>query len=399
MLLVDVSITSHCVAPTGVQRVSRALLSELCARNQGLPVCFDRWQGRWRTLNDSERRRLDAPSGAGFTDFRHRWSAVEVLGGVSSRILPGLAGRHRLPGGVFNGMLVPEKLESRRREEILAIRERLSGASVAVFHDLIPIKFPDLATPRSRKEFSAYLDSLLCYDGIAAVSNASRRDLLAYWADRGVERRPPVETIAPGSGFFAAGGEAAEAGTERTPVILIVATLEARKNHLAVLDACERLWNEGHVFALTLVGRSTRDTGQRVLGRIRALQSNARPVRWLGHVSDEAVRRQYQACRFTLQPSLYEGFGLPVLESLGFGKPCIVSGCGALAETATGGGCHILGDATSGAIADAIRALLTDEPLYRRLVRECRQRTFKDWSRYCEELVTWQGSLRKRAVG
>ena len=194
-------------------------------------------------------------------------------------------------------------------------------------------------------------------------------------------------------------GDVERGGAEKTPEVLMVGTIEARKNHLAVLDACERLWDQGVDFGLTLVGRLSKDTGRSVRERVRALEGKNRPVRWVGHIGDEELKGLYQTCRFTLLPSLYEGFGLPVLESLSYAKPCIVTDRGALAQLAKDGGCSLVSDPGPSALADAIRGLLLNPALYERLVRECRERRFKRWESYCDELATWQRSLKKRAVG
>ena len=204
-----------------------------------------------------------------------------------------------------------------------------------------------------------------------------------------------VATASRGSGAPGAGVVSAGAGA---PMVLMVATIEARKNHIAVLEACQRLWEQGLEFKLNLAGRLSRDTGKNVLDRISRLRKANWPVRWLGHITDAELRWQFSACRFTLHPSLYEGFGLPVLESLSHGKPCIVSDRGALSETAGGGGCYLVSEPAADVIADAMRELLGNQALYERLVAQCSEREFKAWDQYCDEVTIWQRSLKKRAV-
>ena len=397
MLLVDVSFTSHCVAPTGVQRVTREVYRQLHREGKALPVCFDRWCGRWRGLNRRERARMDSPAEARYTNRRHHWSVDEAALGMISRLIPALSRETRLPAEKFDGLLVPEKLENRTPREIRALKTRLSGASISVFHDLIPVKFPQYATRKSAADFPRYLDSLLNYDGVAAVSESSRQDLLSYWAKKRVPSPPPVEAISPGTGLTSMTGEAEDGDAAARPEVLMVGTIEARKNHRAVLEACERLWAQGAEFGLTLAGRLSNDTGGDVPGRVRELQGKNRPIRWIGHVGDEELKRLYQSCRFTLHPSFYEGFGLPVLESLSYARPCIVSDRGALAEIVAEGGCYVVADPTPAALADAIRELLMNSGLYQRLAGECRERRFKQWDEYCDELIAWQRSLKKRA--
>ena len=390
--LVDMSHTARCTLPTGVQRVARAVCRELERRGQALPVSFDRWRGAWRLLDPLERDTLDTPHHGG---RRHRIRPGDALRGAASRVVPGLAARGGIPPRSYRGLLVVEKLESRRAGELAFLRPCLDGPSIAVVHDLIPVKFPAFATRRSLREFRGYLDTLRCYDGVAAVSEASREDLLEYWSARGVRHFPPVAAIAPATDP-PAGAPRPWAGDPESPLVLMVATIEPRKNQGAVLDACERLWRRGVRFSLRLLGRCRRGADP-VAARIAALQARGRPLQWWGHVSDEVLDDAYSACRFTLCPSLYEGYGLPVVESLRRLRPCIVSGRGGLAEVAADGGCLVVPEPGADALAAAMLRLLRDDDCYRDLSAQCARRQYRDWSDYVDDLFGWLGTLARRA--
>jgi glycosyltransferase involved in cell wall biosynthesis len=107
-----------------------------------------------------------------------------------------------------------------------------------------------------------------------------------------------------------------------------------------------------------------------IVRQIWKLQMRGRPLRWLRHVSDETLSCEYRQCRFTIYPSLMEGFGLPIIESLLHGKPCICGGNGALGEVAHGGGCLIIDQSNANALASGIKTLLTDQETYARLSAE-----------------------------
>jgi glycosyltransferase involved in cell wall biosynthesis len=116
-------------------------------------------------------------------------------------------------------------------------------------------------------------------------------------------------------------------------------------------------------------------------------------------VNDETLLRAYENCRFTVYPSLMEGFGLPIAESLAHGKPCVCGGNGALGEVARGGGCLIIDQASENAIAAAIKKLVTDQETYARLCSEARARKYRSWSGYIQELFEHlQPSPRERAI-
>jgi glycosyltransferase involved in cell wall biosynthesis len=238
--------------------------------------------------------------------------------------------------------------------------------------------------PKARAKFESYIVALANFDLVICVSEASRNDLLELWSELGAKPAKtvvetwPVELSVPGKD---------QPSNHLRASILCVGSFEARKNHLALLRAANALWETGLEFDLELIGRSTGAFGSKVEAELRKLHRSARPVRWLKQVNDNVLHRGYQACRFTVYPSLMEGFGLPIAESLIHGKPCICGGNGALGEVARGGGCLIVDQASSDAIADGIKTLLLDQQYYSRLCAEARSRMFRSWSDYTGKLL------------
>lgn len=116
-----------------------------------------------------------------------------------------------------------------------------------------------------------------------------------------------------------------------------------------------------------------------------------------GPADDAGLHAAYQQCAFTVYPSLIEGFGLPVLESLQHGKPCICSDAGALGESARGGGCVSLPSVDARSLAGAIRRLLQDAAELATLAGQARARRFKLWPDYARELTDWMATLPRRS--
>jgi glycosyltransferase involved in cell wall biosynthesis len=179
--------------------------------------------------------------------------------------------------------------------------------------------------------------------------------------------------------------------------VLCVGSIEGRKNHVALLEACEQLWARGATFELRLVGLAQPATGRAALARLRALQAAGRPLRYDGPLDDREVDEAYAASAFTVYPSMLEGFGLPVLESLAHGRPCICSARGALGESARGGGCVALDAVDAAHLAPAIDRLLTEPGALAALAAAARDRPLRTWSNHANELLGWMKTLPRRS--
>jgi glycosyltransferase involved in cell wall biosynthesis len=161
-----------------------------------------------------------------------------------------------------------------------------------------------------------------------------------------------------------------------------------------LLDACAELWGEGIEFKLRLIGCKDLPAPNhvwRILRRVKTLRSAGRDVTWMAHVPEEALHAAYRSCSFTAFPSLREGFGLPIIESLWHGRPVVCGANGALGEVATGGGCET-GDMTETAsLVSALRRLLTDPTGYQQRYGEARKREYRSWAQYWHHLLAVTG--------
>jgi glycosyltransferase involved in cell wall biosynthesis len=393
-LFLDLTHTSHTRARTGVQRVARALRREWAAK--AAAVCFDPYQGAWRPIEPWEEANLVA---AGPSAGRGaRWPLGARLRGYVRRL-----GRRPSPlapleppaGAGVAGVLVPEIFSPAVAAALPALFAASTGPRVALFHDAIALQFPELAPRSTAARFPGYLRELLGFDGVAAVSEASRESLLGYWHWLGVSRTPPVAAIPLGLDPPPPIRTAAEASA--APTVLCVGTIEARKNHAALLDACESLWARGVRFQLRLIGLANAETAGPALERLGRLRAAGWPLRYGGPAGDEALEAAYQECAFTVYPSIAEGFGLPVAESLARGKPCICRTDGALGEVARGGGCMSLGAAGPAEISEAIGRLIGSPADLAALEAAARRRRFRTWAEYAAELLDWMGSLARGA--
>lgn len=141
--------------------------------------------------------------------------------------------------------------------------------------------------------------------------------------------------------------------------ILFVGTLEPRKNLRRLIEAFAQIVRHEADVALVVVGASGWLTSD--LAPLVHRHGLTDRVVFTGYVVDEELPRWYQAATLFCYPSLYEGFGLPVLEAMACGAPVVTSNTSSIPEVA--GDAAVLVDPTDvAALADALQALLADAP-------------------------------------
>src|SRR5262249_24612967 len=140
--------------------------------------------------------------------------------------------------------------------------------------------------------------------------------------------------------------------------ILYVGTIEPRKNLIRLFQAFDVLRRQGcRSTALALVGnRGWSDDA--LLASVERLGLNG-AVRVLGHAPTDDVVALYNLADVVALPSLYEGFGLPVIEAMACGTPVVTSPNGSLAEIA-GGAAELVDPTQVESIAAGLRSVLSD---------------------------------------
>lgn len=255
----------------------------------------------------------------------------------------------------------------------------------AVFHDAIPLKYPHITWPQSVSRHPEYMKMLAHFDRVFAVSAASRDELTAFWRWQGVTPRAEVEVLPLGADFDG-GPRAAGRSVPAVPLLLTVGILEPRKNQLFLLERCADLWAEGLRFELHVVGRLNPHFGPPILARLKALQREHLGLVYHAAASDALVNDLYARARASVFATLAEGCGLPLLESLWRGVPCLCSDLPVLQENAAGGGCLTAVPSDASAWRDALRQMLTDDALVARLTAEAQGRGLPRWSDTADRL-------------
>jgi glycosyltransferase involved in cell wall biosynthesis len=230
------------------------------------------------------------------------------------------------------------------------------GARIVTVHDLYFLTRPDHAAAEIRRDYPrAARDHVHRADAVVVNSEYTRRQV--------VERlRVPPERITvcpPGAPDWQPRPAPAAAGP-----ILFIGTIAPRKNVPALLRAFTELTGTVRdAPELVLAGRMSRNG---LVGTGIDVAAVIDRIRMPGYVEDEAKQQLYRQASMLVLPSLDEGFGIPALEAMAMGVPVIASNRGALPEVLGEAGLLVDPENPS-AIADAMRQVLEDEGLRRRL--------------------------------
>jgi glycosyltransferase involved in cell wall biosynthesis len=241
---------------------------------------------------------------------------------------------------------------------------RPATRTVLTVHDLSFVRVPGAASPRLK----AYLDrvvprSVRRADHILADSQATKDDLVALYGTpperisvllSGVHPRfrpAPPEAVAAVRARYAIGD---------APFVLAVGTVQPRKNYERLMAALAALPPALADVRLVIAGGKGWLEGP-IHAAVESLGLRSR-VLFIGFAADADLPALYTAARCLAFPSLYEGFGLPVVEAMACGTPVLTSNVSSLLEVA--GGAAVLVDPLDvEGIADGLRRILSDDAL------------------------------------
>ncbi len=212
-----------------------------------------------------------------------------------------------------------------------------NGLNFAILlYDIVPLRHPEWCDYNVVNSFSNWFSSVVpLADRVIAISHTTAKDVEKYASETSIKLKSRIATIPLGTGL---GRSTAALRTERLPppasFVLFVSTIEARKNHVLAF----RLWRE----LLASMSREQVPTlvfAGRVGWLVADLMQQLKNADWLGgkillieEPSDGELTALYEDCLFTLYPSLFEGWGLPVTESLAHGTPCVAANASSLPE-------------------------------------------------------------------
>ncbi len=238
--------------------------------------------------------------------------------------------------------------------------------SVITIHDLAFLRFPHLLTPESAGYYGQVARAVQNADQVIAVSHSTKRDLLEL-----LQADPEKITVVhSGVSPECRPLDPQEVENRRRELdlperfVLFVGTLEPRKNLPTLLRAFARVW-KAHRVPLVVVG--SKGWLYEELFRVRDELGLGEEVKFVGSVKASQLVYYYSCATCLVLPSLYEGFGHPVLEAMACGTPVIASNVSSLPEVAGDAALLVAPEDVEG-LAAALGRLLADGGLRQRLI-------------------------------
>lgn len=324
--------------PTGVQRVQIEVIRATIPFHPGLRICcFTGADQGWVKIPVEQFQAICTQALADGDMFEPVWvRSIEVLAATVALAAPvGFA-----PGDVLINLGTSWILPN----YFLHVRhaKRTKGICYIPFvHDVIPVMAPQYCLPDVVQDYLGWVGGVFDHaDHLLANSCSTARDLKHVAAQLGRRLDESDVTVVPLNAAIPG------AGTSTLPVssldrwglasgdyVLFVSSIEPRKNHLMALRAWQAMLARDSAATpdLICVGHGGWLNGP-VHTLLREDPMLAAKVRILSEISDTELALLYSQCRFSIYPSHYEGWGMPVTEALCHGKVPIVTRCSSLTE-------------------------------------------------------------------
>jgi len=265
--------------------------------------------------------------------------------------------------------------------------------SVVTIHDLIFMRYPEFYKPLDRKIYFKKV-KYACHsaDKVIAISRQTKNDIETFF------HVPPgkIELIyQPVSPVFFEKQNVTEIREKyHLPgkFILSVGTLEPRKNQLALLQA---LYSREIRVPVVFVGKQTTSYTTEIQNFINENEMESQ-VKFLSNIPEADLAALYQSAIFSVYISVFEGFGLPVIESMACGCPVITSSVSVLPETA-GDAAVLCNPAKVEEIAQKVALLLENEPFRKEITEKGKQRaTLFHPENYAQKLISLYTEILNR---
>ena len=328
-----------------------------------------------------------------------RTSRVEIIGRGPDAFEASLAASGRRPL-----LLIPELTADLVAAGIdpVCLGQAYGMRTLAMVHDLIPLKLSSHYSAAAISLFTAYYESFARSDAVLATTQGVADELRRFLTGKAL-RVPPMH-VAPLPAQFGDHPRVMADEPERLAAaplkLLSIVSWERRKNLPRLVRALAQARSDAPVpIELTLVGRRGARSRVRCRGG-RPSRRGGRGVTAAGPLSDDKLAARIASSDATVYPSLEEGFGLPIGESLWLGKPCLCHNASSMAEIAPGGGTLMLDMSDEQAIAATLVSLgFAGRSGWSASRTEARLRPLTSWSDYAAAVAVIVDGLDVAATG
>jgi glycosyltransferase involved in cell wall biosynthesis len=382
LVLMDVSNSARDPANSGVVRVTRRLGAEI-QRSDKIDLAFVAWDPtRQEYVLLPPACHAFLSSNAGPKDWLSFAARAADAGASAATLLRSLDPRCAAAPVLF----IPEVVLDGTAAQRVEWAKRHGLASASLFHDMLPVYHAHLVDPAISREFPSYVEALRHVDAMWSNSGFSLGEFTRYNVDLGAPMEGQYEVVwLPGQ--FSDQPRTTSAPSSAEIEILCVSTVEPRKNHRTLVEAflCLVEQRPDLPLKLILVGNSYAGSGD-LAAWLKGVVAKHSTIEWRGVISDAALADQYRRSAFTVYPSLAEGFGLPIMESLWMGVPCLCHSDGVMAELAAPGGCMTVDMADVIQVREALEMMASDAVLRAALARQAARRQIDTWQDYASNI-------------
>ena len=254
---------------------------------------------------------------------------------------------------------------------------------VVTIHDLTTFIYPEQRGQEvSRRLSKRTKEAAKIAKKIITVSHSTAEDALKYL---GISSNK-IRVIYPGLSNLPLPNSKLPNNLQSRSYILFVGTIEPRKNLIGLFKAYALLPPRlQEKYPLVIVGAKGWNTGE-TYDALKTLKLEGK-VKFLGYVSDSMLAKLYKEARVFVYPSIYEGFGLPILEALSYGTPVVTSNVSSLPEVA-GKACLLIDPENPKSIASGLQRLLEGKTEVEELQKEAPKQVQKfSWEKAARETI------------
>lgn len=344
-LWVDISVINRRDVGTGIQRVVRSLMTEM----QSIALA-DGW-------------RIQAVAATPEQPYHAvPWQTPTVNLEKCPKMEP-------QAGDIFLGLDLSTRIIPRHQPQMAAWKSQ-GLKLVFVIYDLLPLSHPEWFSAKLVRAFRRWVRSVATLaDQVFCISQPVKQDFETLMLARfGLQpgtipayvflMGADIQSSQPSTGLpqgFAAKLNVIGQGK----AALMVGTIEPRKGYGQMLDVFEQLWGRGSTHKLVIVGRPGWMT-ESLQKRITVNPRLDDKLFWFDNASDEALHALYEHCTGVIVASYAEGYGLPLLEALGRGKPVLARDLAVFHQFHTARVSYFAADASVEALSAAVMQWLAN---------------------------------------